>query len=89
MQVATPTAVLLVDMLKLHTSDALNLCLTSLMHDATIIKLGCRLSDDLEQLHRSYPHMQAFQQAAACLDLSSPWTEYMQKHNEQVLTVYW
>ena len=84
MQVATHSAVLLFDMLKLNTLPAVNKCLSSLLQDSGIIKLGCRLSDDVSKLHKSYPDMQAFQQAEALLDLTGPWTLYMQKNNAQV-----
>lgn len=85
-QVATHSAVLLLDMPKLKGSEALDQCLSSLLQNAGIIKLGCRLSDDVTKLHRSYPDMQAFQEAVALLDLTGPWTMYMQENNDQVRT---
>ena len=85
-QVATHSTILLVDMLNLHTSAALNKCLSTMLRDAGILKLGCRLSDDINQLHRSYPDMEAFQSAEALLDLTPAWTLYMQEHNDQVST---
>lgn len=84
-QVATHSTVLLIDMIKLHKSSALDKCLCTLLQDAGICKLGCRLSDDINQLHRSYPDMEAFQSAEALLDLTSPWTLCMQEHNDQVV----
>ena len=69
---------------KLKGSEALDQCLSFLLQNAGIIKLGCRLSDDVTKLHRSYPDMQAFQGAVALLDLTSPWTMYMQENNDQV-----
>ena len=83
-QVATHSAVLLFDMPKLKGSQALDQCLSSLLQNAGIIKLGCRLSDDVTKLHRSYQDMQAFRTAQALLDLTGPWTMYMQENNEQV-----
>ena len=83
-QVATHSAVLLFDMLKLNTSAALDECLSNLLHSTAILKLGCRLSDDVTKLHRSYPDMLAFQKAEALLDLTGPWTLYMHEHNHQV-----
>lgn len=87
MQVATNSQVLLFDMLRLQDSQALDTCLTSLLQSSSIVKLGCRLSDDVSKLHRSYPGMQAFQQALALLDLTGPWSLYMQTYNSQVSLV--
>ena len=87
MQVATHSQVLLFDMLRLQESQALDTCLTSLLQSSSIVKLGCRLSDDVSKLHRSYPGMQAFQQALALLDLTGPWSLYMQTYNSQVSLV--
>lgn len=84
MQVATPSQVLLIDMLRLHGSQALDECLTALLQSSSITKLGCCLSDDVSKLHRSYPGMQAFQTAVALLDLTRPWSLYMQTYNPQV-----
>ena len=69
---------------KLKGSQALDQCLSSLLQNAGIIKLGCRLSDDVTKLHRSYPDMQAFREARALLDLTGPWTMYMQENNDRV-----
>ena len=84
MQVATRSHVLLFDMLRLQESQALDICLTTLLQSSSVVKLGCRLSDDVSKLHRSYPGMQAFQQALALLDLTGPWSLYMQTYNSQV-----
>ena len=87
MLVATHSQVLLFDMLRLQESQALDTCLTSLLQSSSVVKLGCRLSDDVSKLHRSYPGMQAFQQAEALLDLTGPWSLYMQTYNSQVSLV--
>ena len=87
MQVATHNDVLLFDMLRLQESQALDICLTTLLQSSSVVKLGCRLSDDMSKLHRSYPGMQAFQQALALLDLTGPWSLYMQTYNRQVSLV--
>ncbi len=87
MQVATHSHVLLFDMLRLQDSQALDTCLTSLLQSSSIVKLGCRLLDDVSKLHRSYPGMQAFQQALALLDVTGPWSLYMQTYNSQVSLV--
>lgn len=83
-QVATHSAVLLFDMPKLKGSQALDRCLSSLLQNAGIIKLGCRLLDDVTKLYRSYPDMQAFREAQGLLDLTGPWTMYMQENQDQV-----
>ncbi|KAL0033286.1 hypothetical protein WJX77_001863 [Trebouxia sp. C0004] len=85
LQVATHSWVLLFDMLRLQKSQALDTCLATLLQSSSIVKLGCRLSDDVSKLHRSYPGMQAFQQALALLDLTGPWSLYMQTYNSQEL----
>lgn len=84
MQVATHSEVLLIDMLGLHGNQALDDCLSFLLQSSHITKLGCRLSDDLNKLHRSYPDMQAFKHGATLLDLTAPWTLYMQAYNSRV-----
>ncbi|KAL0026716.1 hypothetical protein WJX79_006852 [Trebouxia sp. C0005] len=46
LQVATHSQVLLFDMLRLQESQALDTCLTTLLQSSSVVKLGCRLSDD-------------------------------------------
>lgn len=86
LQIASRSAVWLVDLISLHGSRQLDQSLSRLMQNSAIIKLGCQLSGDMSKLHRSYPQMQAFQHASALLDIPGPWNVHQQLSSKKVST---
>ena len=88
-QVASRDAAFVFDLLALHTSKALDDCLTQLMSSRSILKLGCALSGDWQKLAASYPDMQAFHGAQHLLELKQAWQCWLQQQpNRQVRGVF-
>ena len=70
LQIATPTEVVIYDLLALNQHQALlNKCLTPSLKDSSIIKVGVGLAEDLKSLCKAYPSLSVFQQMTGLRDL--------------------
>ena len=75
LQLATDDAVFVVDLLALgaHSPQALSGALQPVLLNESTYKLGIGLAGDLRKLATSYPSVEAFQAANACIDLATLW----------------
>ena len=70
LQIATPSEVLIYDLLALNQHQALlNECLTPIFKDSSIIKIGVGLAEDLKRLCKAYPSLSVFQRVTGLRDL--------------------
>ncbi|BDA47863.1 probable exonuclease mut-7 homolog at C-terminar half [Coccomyxa sp. Obi] len=74
LQVASRRHVLLLDMLALHELPELDAFLIRLLATDTIIKTGVGVTEDIAQLARGYPAMQAFKECSGILELGRVFT---------------
>ncbi|CAL8463132.1 g2666 [Coccomyxa elongata] len=77
LQVASRRHVLLLDMLALQELPELDAFLIRLLATDTIIKTGVGVTEDIAQLARSYPAMQAFKECSGILELGRVFTRSM------------
>lgn len=76
-QVASRRQVLLLDLLALGSSAALDAFLAPLLRSPAIIKAGCGIRQDLAALARSYPALRGFSAAAGVLDLRTVFAQHV------------
>lgn len=75
---------LVIDLLALGASAALDMFLIRLLGPATPIKAGCAIGEDIATLARSYPALQAFQACSGLLDLRTVFVQHVSATGLQV-----
>lgn len=77
-QVASHKTVVLFDLLTLcqHHAAALDACLSPLLSDGALLKLGFEVAGDLSKLASSWPSVPAFRVVAGVLDLRPLFVAY-------------
>ncbi len=76
-QIASRSLVLVIDLLALGASSALDTLLIRLLSASTPIKAGCAIGDDIAALARSNPTMQAFHACSGLLDLRTVFVQHV------------
>ena len=76
-QIASRSMVLVIDLLALGDSAALDMLLIRLLSASTPIKAGCAIGEDIAALARSHPALQAFQACGGLLDLRTVFVQHI------------